>query len=62
MIGDNAVTFGAFACFLLFVVARDGRTAVIVPYDPLASDTAQAPQAAVARATGSAPTSSGGTS
>ena len=41
VIGDNAVTFGAFVFFLLFVVAAVVGP-VVAPYDPLASNTAQA--------------------
>jgi peptide/nickel transport system permease protein len=41
VVGDNAVTFGAFLLFLLFVVAAV-LGPLVVPYDPLASDTAQA--------------------
>jgi peptide/nickel transport system permease protein len=41
VIGDNAVTFGAFLLFLLFVVAAVAGP-LVVPYDPLVSNTAQA--------------------
>jgi peptide/nickel transport system permease protein len=40
-VSENAVTFAAFVLFLLFVVAAIAGP-WIVPYDPLASDTAQA--------------------
>ena len=43
VLADNPVTLGAFALFLLFVVCALAGP-LIAPYDPLASDTAQALQ------------------
>ena len=61
VLGENPVTGFAFALFLLIVLAALFGPA-LVPYDPLASDTVAALQAAVARSIGSAPTSSAATS
>ncbi len=57
---ENAVTGFAFGLFVLIVLAA-AIGPYIVPYDPLASDTAVGPQAAVAPRTGSAPISSAAT-
>ena len=60
ILGENAVTGFAFGLFLLIVLAALFGP-YIVPYDPLASDTAAALKPP-SRRTGSAPTSSAATS
>ena len=60
VIGENPVTGFAFGLFVLIVIAAV-LGPYIVPYDPLASDTAAALKAPRAR-TGSAPISSAATS
>ena len=60
VIGDNPVTGLSFGLFVLIVLCAIFGP-LFAPYDPLASDTAAALQAAVVRRTGSAPTSSAAT-
>ena len=60
VIGENRVTGFAFGLFLLIVLAAVIGP-YIVPYDPLASNTAAALKGRRRRSTGSAPTSSAAT-